>query len=407
MPVWLRDLGSGGPRCLLAWQAMTSALGIFLATALMALYLVGPAGLGDRTTALTLLGSAALTLVATPWAGRLIQTLGPRRFAVASCLSRGVLFAVLPLSERPAWTIGVVLLVGLCEAAAFSVYQLIIADIVGEAARTEALAVRRTLGNVGFTLGGAVVGVVVGVDSRSAYAAAFVGCGVALAVASRLLVSLPQPAHEPAADPQEHRHPRVAVRDVRFLGLIAVATVMASSLHLLTIGVPLWVVRQTSAPGGVVGMLLIVNTTLVVVLQVRLSRGSTTWSGARSAVIGAGGLFAVSVLLVALSAQVGEWVAVAVLVVAAVLAAVAEMWDSAGWWTLSYEYPSPAERVDYLAAFDVVTPAVNIGGPPLMIWIVSEGTLGWVGYAALFVVSAGAALRLLDRTAAGASTLVA
>lgn len=406
LPVWLRDLGVGGPRGLLAWQATTSAVGIFLATALMALYLVGPAGLSDRTTALTLLGSAALCLVATPLAGRVIRTLGPRRFAIASCLSRGVLFAILPLSVRPAWTIGVVLLVGVCEAAAFSVYQLIIVDSVGEEARTEALAVRRTLGNVGFTLGGVAVGVVVGVGSRTAYASAFVACGVALAVASLVLVPLPEPARKPAVDPEEHGHPRTALRDMRFLGLIAAATVMASSLHLLTVGVPLWVVRHTSAPGGVVGALLIVNTVLVVVLQVRLARGSATWSGARRAVISAGVLLAVSVLLVALSARVGTWVATGALVVAAVVAAVAEMWDSAGWWTLSYEYPSPAERPDYLAAFDVVTPAVNIAGPPLMIWIVSQGTLGWAVYAALFLLSAGVVRKLTIRSHAETPMLV-
>ena len=400
MPVWLRDLGGGGPRGLLAWQAMTSAIGIFLATALMALYLIGPAGLGDRTTALTLLGSAALTLVATPPAARLIRCLGPRRFAMASCLSRGVLFAILPLSVRPAWTIGVVLLVGLCEAAAFSVYQLIIADAVGEEARTQALAVRRALGNVGFTLGGVAVGVVVGVGSRAAYTFAFAGCGVALALASVFLVPLPETPRKPETDPEEPRRPRTALRDVRFLGLIAAATVMASSLQLLTVGVPLWVVRDTSAPSGVVGAVLIINTVLVVALQVRLARGSATWSGARRAVMRAGVLFAVSVSLVALSAHVGAWAACVLLVIAAGLAAVAEMWDSAGWWTLSYEYPPHARRSDYLAAFDVVTPAVNIAGPPLMIWVVSRGTLGWAAYAAVFIVSAGAVSKLAVRSRA-------
>jgi MFS family permease len=397
LPVWLVDLGVRGPRGLLAWQATTSAVGIFLATALMALYLVGPAGLNDGTAALTLIGSAGLTLIATPPAGRVIRTLGPRRFAIASCLSRGLLFAVLPLSTQPAWTITVVLLLGVCEAAAFSVYQLIIADAVGENARTEALAVRRTLGNVGFTIGGVAVGVVVGLGSRAAYASAFVVSGLTLAVASLFLISLPEPAGRSPIRPEEHAHARTALRDRRFVGLIASATVMASSLHLLTVGVPLWVVRHTSAPEGSVGALLIINTVLVVVLQVRLARSSATWAGARRAVVSAGALFAVSVLLVALSGGVGTWAAVVVLVVAAALAAIAEMWDSAGWWTLSYEYPSPVERPDYLAAFDVVTPAVSIAGPPLMIWVVSMGALGWVVYAALFLLAAGVVLPLAAR----------
>lgn len=405
-PVWITDLGNSGPRGLLAWQALTSAVGIFIGTALMALYLVGPADLSDGIAAATLAGSAALCLVATPPAARIIRVLGPRRFAIVSCLSRGVLFLLLPLSTAPAWTIGVVLLSGLFEAAGFSIYQIIIADALGEEARTEALAVRRTLGNIGFTVGGLLVGLVVGLGSRDAYAAAFVVSGIALAAAALILFRMIEPSTVPPGPEgveaatvatRGAEVPRArALRDGRFVGMIAVATVMASSMHLLTVGVPLWVVRETEAPHGVVGALLVVNTVLVVVLQVRLARSSETWEGARTAVVRAGLVFAASVALVALAGQMPATLAVALLVTAAVLAAVAEMLDSAGWWTVSYEYPPAAQRSDYLAAFDVVTPAINIAGPPLMIAVVALGPGGWAAYAVLFLVASAAAAALVD-----------
>jgi MFS family permease len=391
IPSWLRDLGSGGPRALLAWQAVTSAVGIFLATALMALYLVGPAHLSPRSAALTLLVSGALTLVATPMAGRVIRALGPRRFAIASCLSRGVVFLLLPLSTRAIWVVGVVLLLGLSEAAAFSVYQLVIADALNESARTEALAVRRTLGNVGFTLGGLVVGVVVGVGSRAAYAFAFVASGIALLLASLFLLPLAEPERTAEVSPgsEPDTRPRSALRDAHFVGLVAAATVLASSLNLLTVGVPLWVVHRTRAPHGIVGLLLVTNTLLVVALQVRLAREAATWWGARRSITRAGAWFAGSAALIAVAAKTAAWAAVALLMVAAVTAAMAEMWDSAGWWTISYEYPRPDERPDYLAAFDVVTPAVTILGPPMMIAIVSHGSVGWSAYAALLLLASG------------------
>lgn len=398
LPVWILDLAVRGPRGLLAWQALISSVGIFLANALMALYLVGPAHLRDRAAALTLVASAALCLAATPPAGKVIRAFGARRFAIASCLSRGVLFLVLPMSGARAWTIGVVLLIGLCEAAAFSVYQLIIAEAVGEARRTEALAVRRTLGNVGFTGAGILVGLVVGLGSHLAYASAFVAAGIALIGSSLFIAQLPQTARRNLEPEGTSKHARRALRDLRFLGLIGAASVMATSLNLLTVGVPLWVVRNTDAPASIVGLLLTINTVLVVLFQVRLSHSSGSWGGARLAVIRAGVLFAVSVVLVALAGWLPGWAAAATLVLAAVIAAIAEMWDSAGWWTISYQYPRTVERPDYLAAFDVVTPAVNIAGPPLMIAIVARGTLGWLGYGVLFVIGSALVSVLASRT---------
>jgi MFS family permease len=397
VPVWLADLRAPAARGLLAWQALTSAVGIFVGTTLMALYLVGPVGLSNGLAAAVLAGSATLTMLGTPLAGRLIRTLGPRRFAIGSCMSRAVLFVLLPLSIATAWTVTCVLLIGLCEAAAFSVYQIIIADALGEGARTEALAVRRTLGNLGFTGGGLIVGVVVTAASREAYAVAFFVCGLSLTVASLLLLRLPRIAPQAAEEtvPGERTKAR-ALRDPRFVGMIAVAAVMASSTPLLTVGMPLWIIHETTAPAGMVGVLLIVNTVLVVLLQVRLSRSSSTWRGARIAVVRGGLAFAVAAVLIGLSGLVPAVAAVFMLMVAVVVAAIAEMLDSAGWWTISYDYARPAMRSVYLAAFDIVTPAVSIAGPPLMIGIVALGPSGWFGYGIVFAAVSGIAAVLIS-----------
>ena len=403
MPVWITDLKAPGARGVLAWQALTSSVGVFVGTALMALYLVGPVGMSAGLAAGTLAGSAALTILGTPVAARLIRVLGPRRFAIASCLSRAVLFALLPISTATAWTVALVLLIGLCEAAAFSVYQIIIAEALGEEARTEALAVRRTLGNLGFTVGGLIISVVVGVASREAYAVAFLVCGLSLSVAAVLLLRLPQvQARSVDEAPSDEKSTAwTALRDPRFMGMTAVAAVMASSMALLTVGMPLWVVHETAAPASIVGVLMIVNTVLVVLLQVRLSRSSRTWRGARAAVIVGGLSFAAAAFLMGLSGLVQVMMAVVFLVVATVIAAVAEMLDSAGWWTLSYDYARPAMRSDYLAAFDVITPAVSIAGPPLMVGIVALGPLGWFSYGLVLAAAGGIAALLIatERTA--------
>jgi hypothetical protein len=165
------------------------------------------------------------------------------------------------------------------------------------------------------------------------------------------------------------------------------------------------VVHATSAPDGLVGVLMVVNTVLVVMLQVPLARCTETWAGARRSIRGAALAFSLSALLIAAAGAASAALAVVALTAAAVVAAIAEMLDSAAWWTISYEYPPRSALPDYLAAFDVVTPAVNICGPPLMIGIVGLGTLGWTVYAAAFVVvAAAAAPALRDRIGEAAAT---
>ena len=387
-PTWVLHLASGGTRGLLAWQALTSSVGIFLANAIMALYLVGPARLQDAEAGLTLGASAAACLLATLPAARLIRTLGPRRFAIMSCLSRSILFALLPLAVSTWVCVCVVLLIGACEAAAFSVFQIIIAKALGEAARAEALAVRRSLGNVGFSLGGLLTAVVAGIGTRSAYTWAFELSALSLAVGAALLLRLPDPAAVETPQAAHGERSIRVLRDGRFLMMMGIATMMATSVNLLTIGVPLWVLRATTAPRWIIGILMMINTVLVVFLQVRVTRGTEDWAGARRAVMRSGWGFAVAVGFFALAGFVPMPFVVLPLVGATILAALAEMLDSAGWWTLSYHHPPSAKRSDYLAAFDMVPAAVNIVGAPLMILIVSLGAAGWALYAAMFAIAA-------------------
>lgn len=387
IPVWVADVAVVGPRGSLARQALLSSVGNFLAPAITAPYLIGPAGLTVRAAAFTMAMSAIMTLVASPPAAYLIRTLGPRRFAFMSSLVRAALLILLVMGIAPMWTVFLFLLIGLSEAAAFSVYQLIISSTLGDAARTEALSVRRTLGNIGFTIGGLLTAVVLGSATPQAYAAGFGFSALCVALSALFLVRLP-PSSDQIATPDEAAGKARAWRDPRFAALVALAVVMATSFSLLTVGVPLWVIQKTTAPASVVGFLLVINTVLVVAMQVRVSRRAEDWPGATRSVVTSALLFAGAIVLIALSGHVDVWFALVCLVASTVVAAVAEMLDSAAWWTISFEYAHPAHRPDFLATFDAVVPAVTIIGPPLMFAIVGLGTLGWLAYAGAFVVTA-------------------
>ncbi|WNM30393.1 MFS transporter [Streptomyces sp. Li-HN-5-11] len=401
---WLTDVAASGPRGLLARQALTSSIGIFLALSVTALYLVGPGGLGSGAAAASLTAASVASLLVTVPVGRLVKRLGPRRFALLSTYSRAALFAMVPFM-RAHWALELtVVAIGVAETAAFGVYQIIIVQSLGEAARAKAVAARRSTLNLGFSIAAGLTAVTVGVGGRGAYMVAFLVSAVMLALSALFIHALPRhDASAPSGAEEAEEAPeaeastssRHVLRDWRYLLLILVAGFFATSMSLLTVGVPLWVVTKTDAPRAVTGILMAINTILVMLLQVRVAGDAEDLRGARKSAVLAGLGFAAASVVYAVSGLGSALVATGVLVLATVLASLAEMYDSAAWWTISYELAPESHRPEYLAAFDAVTPISSIVGPPLMIGIVALGWSGWLGYGVLFVVAVGAALLLL------------
>jgi hypothetical protein len=396
---WTRDIIAPGPRRLLAWQALTTSVGYFLMLSIMALYLVGPAGLSSTEAAITLTAGAAGSLLMTLPVSRLIRHIGARRFVLLSLYTRAALVGLLP-AMQPGWaTAAVVIAIGIAETAAFGIYQIIIVQVVGEQARTQTVAVRRSLCNIGFCFAAGLTALVVGLGTRGAYTVAFVGSAVALVVSAWFVHALPRGV-EPAID--QPGSPRRVLSDRRYLLLILAAAIMATSASLVTVGVPIWVVYHTHAAHGFVGLLMAVNALLVIVFQVRVAAGATHLHGARRLVTTAGLLFGTAMVAFACSDRVSGLVVMVILLAATVLASLAEMCDSAAWWTISYELAPATSRGEYLAAFDAVNSLASIVGPPLLIFVVTHGTLGWLGYAALFLFTTVGIRTALAARVAGA-----
>jgi len=393
VPRWFAELGRGGHRGALAWQSLLTAVGMFLPISVLALYLIGPANLSKRTAALCLTVGAVATILATVPVGRLIRIVGARRYAVGSNLVRAAAFAAFPLSRNLSWIVLVLAVVGVAETASTASFQIIIADALGEQARAEGIAIRRTIANVGFTLAAGLTSLVVGIGRTAAYDLAFFASSAAF-LGSALLTSR-LPGNRRPTDPAGRVSAWVAIRDGRYMSLVGVSSVFSTSNSLLTVALPLWVVTRTTAPRWSVGVLLAINTVLVVLLQVRVARTSGELPGARRAVLATGVLFAVASIGYGVSAYGPVPVVLAVLVLATVVAALAEMSNSGAWWTISYLMAPPAHREEYLAAFDISVPAVNLLAPSVMVGVVGLGLLGWFGYAAIMVVGTLVALPLL------------
>ncbi|MDR6571609.1 MFS family permease [Curtobacterium sp. 320] len=269
--------------------------------------------------------------------------------------------------------------------------------------RVRVRATMRTVTNVGIGLGTAVAAIPLAVGTGEAYRVTMVAAGV-LFLASAVLV-LGLPAARVDAAPAERtdtgtvvvRNPegRSPYRDVQFLTITVLTGVFGIQFGLFEVAVPLWVVQHTVAPDVLVSPLLLVNTLAVVLLQVRMSRGTDTVGGAARVMRYAGWLMALACGLWAAAGWVrgDDWVpivfAAGILVVAAIAHSLAEITSSAAGWALSFEL-APADRVGAYQGVYGTGFAIGAMVAPTVVTVtaIDLGTPGWAVLAVVFLSAA-------------------
>jgi len=150
-------------------------------------------------------------------------------------------------------------------------------------------------------------------------------------------------------------------------------------LAIPTVALPLWIVHRTAAPPWTVGALLILNTVLSVLFQVRASRGAETVPGAVRLVRRSGAALAAACLVFAVSGLAGPVTAVAVLAVAVVVLTAAELYHLAGSWGVSFGLAPEDRQGQYLGAFAMGTRIYDAAGPAVVTGLVfGLGPPGWL-----------------------------
>lgn len=274
--------------------------------------------------------------------------------------------------------------------------------------RVRIRAAMRTVTNVGIGVGTAVAAIPLALGTPFAFHLTMTIAGSFFLVSAVLVAGL-DPARvdlsvaEPAPDAPAVVG-RSPYRDPRFLWLTALMGVFGIQFGVFEIGVPLWVVAHTIAPDVVVSPLLVVNTVVVVLLQVRMSRGTGTFAGAGRAMSRAGWLM---VAACALWASAG-WIAgdgwapvtavIVVLLAAAVAHTLAEITSSAAGWSLSFDL-APQERMGSYQGVYGTGYAVGAMIAPTVVTMtaIDLGTVGWAILAAMFAAAAAGVVVIARR----------
>lgn len=275
------------------------------------------------------------------------------------------------------------------------------------ATRTAALGLLRAVNNAGIGAGAALGAGVVAFDHRGAYQAAILlnALTFLLALFPLRVVPAVNPAGEGPGGPGDSRRPDApgpaarrpsALRDRPYLAVTALNAIVNMLYVVLEVALPLWLADYTSAPRPLVGALLVLNTVLVVALQVRASRSVTELPAAARAFRLGGLLTALACVTAATAAHRAPAVATVILLTAVLLLTLGEVTSQAGGWTLGYALAPDHAQGAYQGVFQTGISVTQALGPVVVTTLVlPHGAAGWLALGAVF----GAAALALPPTA--------
>lgn len=341
----------------------------------------GAVGIG-----LSVAGLAAL-LAAVPL-GSLGDRFGHRRVWVALTVVEALLFATYPWIGSFAAFVTVVSLVAVADVGASPIRRAYLSRIAGPEQRVRAGAYNQAVSNVGFGLGALVAGVALQSGTPAAFRTLVWGNAVSFAVVAVLLLTLP--TGEPGP-PRTPGHLFAVFRDRPFLAVSVLNGLLFTYAAVLTVALPLWIVRRTSAPHWSVAAVFVLDTAMAVALSVRFSRGAETAAGAAHLTRRAGFALLLGCVTFAAAGSFGSAGAVLALAAGTVLFTVGALWQSAGSFGLSYALAPDDRQGEYLGAWAMGSRIYDAVGPVLVIGLViGLGVWGWLLLGVLFAVLAAA-----------------
>ncbi|KMO95411.1 major facilitator superfamily protein [Streptomyces roseus] len=386
------------------------------------------AGLDGRRLGL-LLGAAGVAGIAgSPLAGHLAARFRVRTLLIGCHLLRLAAIGALLVFTRFEVLLLLVAVTSLGDRAAKMLEMLFATRAAGEQRGTYQ-ALSRSVANAGYALGAGLAAIGLAVGTREAYQVLILANALSFVLAAALVWRTGEQRHEggsgageavagaadpgnavaegpdaeKAGEPGEQGRAGLANpwRDRGYLRFVLLDIPLCLDDSILGVGLPLWLIEHTDAPHAVVPAFLIINTVLVVVLQMTVSARV----GRPRQAAGAARLYGLTLLgcclLLALTPEHGAWAATLVLLAAAVLVTAAELLRSVSSWELAVSLAPPAARASYLGVAGMSQSIQKSAGPMLLTGAVMvAGPAGWLALGAavagVSVAQRRFALRRLD-----------
>lgn len=272
--IWSRVVGAlnlpPGPRRTVAWSTLVNSVGTGMFITSSALYFTGIVGLSAAQVGvgLTVVGFVALS--ANLSVGRLADGWGARGVWAASLGIEASAMAAF-LVARSFWAFLVVACVSQFAAAASQTARLPVFRMVGGDSATHLRSVIRTIVNLASSFGALVAGVAIYFDvAYAAYYTLISANALTFAANVFIVLKLPKVARTPQ---RARRRSDAALKNFPFLLVTLLNSVLILQAPVFTFALPLWIESSTDAPPSLFAVLVVLNTAVVTLFQIRAARG--------------------------------------------------------------------------------------------------------------------------------------
>jgi Major Facilitator Superfamily len=395
---WVRRLmPETGPQRAISLATFVNTFGSGMFMTSSALFFTQVVDLSTSAYTTGLLVGSMLGLVVGLFAGRLADQVGARETQIAVKLTGAVATVSCMLVTNFWQWVVVSSLIGVTSSAHGPCQAPLIRAYGGENP-VAFRAYQRSLTNLSMALGALVAGVVIGIGTRSAYdtllwvrAVAYVGCALALLRVPRLV-----PKH--ATGPRRRWQ---ALRDGRYLAATVSNALMSVHFAVPTVLLPLWIAGETHAPRSIVSGAFILNTALVVLFQVRASKGVDDQRSAAQRMLWAGVAIAAGLALVAFAAGPPPGAAVTLVLIGITVYTLGELWHAAA--AMEYQFglaPAHAQG-QYSGVFGLGQGLAQAVAPAIVGVGLSFGVTGLLGLGLAFLVVGALTRPLMPLAARG------
>jgi MFS family permease len=379
----------------ISWQTLVSRIGNGLFMTIEVIYITLIVGLTPLEVSIALGVGGLVSLLFSVPAGMFADRFGAKRVLFAAHVIEGI--ALLPLMfVRDFWSLLLVnIVVWLAGTVGHNATSTVIATMGTGEDRVTIRAAQRAMANLGIAIGTVFAGIALAINTELAYQLT-IGLDFLMFIwAASFILRLPfvKPTVK-KGDPLSF----VAFKDWRFLAATILNGVV--SLHFLIQGIalPLWILQFTTVPTWWVSVLFVINTILVTVLQIRMSRGTgDIMVSVKKFRLGTAYLL-LSCLIYSSSANLPLWISAVVLATGMVVHTLGELLAAAGSWSIGFELAVEKHMGQYQGVYSL---GWGLGGTlgPVYITAMAIG-LGVIGWAIMGVVflAAGILMHWLVKT---------
>ncbi len=376
-----------GPLRTLTKATLANTMGNGLYYTVEVLFFARSVGIPVHRVALGLGVAAVFGLLVSIPAGHLSDHWDPRYVVAVGAAGQGLVMASFTLIHTFLPFLLLNIAAGVLSGAAGAGRSVVVGRMGEGESRVRVLAYQRAVTNLGMSVGIALSGVGLAIGTRSAYVAMVLGNALTFVVAAGYVLRLPATSARPV-EPGQRRPPMtVVLRDRRYLSAALLNGLFGVHFVIQSVALPLWVVEDTRAPHWWVSVLLVVNTLVVIFLQVRASRGSGDVARAARVYRRAGLCVAVACVLYGAAHGLDPVAACAVLVLAVLAHSLGEILSSGAAWGIGYGLAREDLMGQYQGAFSFGRSVSGIVGPSLVTALaIGMGREGWLILAGGFVV---------------------